>query len=102
MPLIEFVKKGNGLKVKIKKGYKLRKVAGEYIVIPLTDTAKTVNGIFRLNNEASGLFKLFLTEKSVDDGVKHLVDNYGISEEQALSDVKDFIDVLENYDMIEE
>lgn len=88
--------------MKIKNKFKLRQVAGEDIVIPLADKSEQSNGIFRLNEEAAGLFRIFLNGINEQDGISFLVDNYGISHEEAGSDVRDFIDLLKKYDMIEE
>lgn len=88
--------------MKIKDGYKFRQIAGEDIVVPLADKTKKANGIFRLNKQASELFNMFLEDSSSDDAIRFLTDTYGISAEQAESDVKDFIDMLRKFDMLDE
>ncbi|MBQ9374732.1 MAG: PqqD family protein [Ruminococcus sp.] len=88
--------------MKIKDGYKLRQVAGEDIVVPLADKTKKANGIFRLNKQASELFNVFSSDSTAQDAIDFLTENYGISTEQAESDVNDFIDMLRKFDMLDE
>jgi len=54
-----------------------------------------------LNNTAKMLFEALEEDKEIQDLVSLLQENYDISEEQALIDVKDFLTVLESKKMIE-
>lgn len=88
--------------MKIKKGYNLRTVAGENIVIPLADESRKNHGIFKLNEEGSSLFKLFQQGAEVSDGAKLLAEKYEIPFEQAEQDTIDFVDILRKFNMVEE
>lgn len=88
--------------MKIKKGYNLRIVAGEKIVIPLADESRKNQGIFKLNDEGGDLFKLFQNGAEVADGTNLLCSKYGVPEEIAEADVKDFIEVLKRFEMLED
>ena len=88
--------------MKIKNGYNLRTVAGEKIVIPLADESRKNQGIFKLNEEGASLFLLFQQGAELSDGAELLIETYGASMEQAESDVKDFVDVLKQFNMIDE
>lgn len=88
--------------MKIKKGYNLRSVAGEKIVIPLADESRKNQGIFKLNDEGGELFKLFQNGAEIADGVKLLCSKYCVNEKDAETDVEDFVEVLRKFEMLED
>lgn len=87
--------------MKIKKGYNFRTIAGEKIVIPLGAESRKNHGIFKLNDAGAKLFELFQKGAELEDAVKLLTENYGVSEDEAKSDVNDFIDLINQFDMFE-
>jgi hypothetical protein len=87
--------------MKIKKEYILKEVANQYIVVPTGRETINFNGMLTLNNTAKMLFEALEEDKEIQDLVSLLQENYDISEEQALIDVKDFLTVLESKKMIE-
>lgn len=88
--------------MKIKKGYNLRTVAGEKIVIPLADESRKNQGIFKLNDEGASLFNLFKNGGEISDGAKLLSESYGITLKQAEQDVSEFVELLNQFNMLEE
>ncbi|MGN1114186.1 MAG: PqqD family protein [Oscillospiraceae bacterium] len=88
--------------MKIKNDYNLRKVAGDYIVVPLAEESKRIHGIFKINEVGAKLFELYQKGAEADEGVKLLIDTYGIDEDTASTDNKDFIELLNNYEMFED
>lgn len=87
--------------MKIKKGYNLRTIAGEKIVIPLGAESRKNHGIFKLNDEGAELFELFQEGTELQDAVKLLTENYGVSEDEAKNDVSDFVNLINQFDMFE-
>lgn len=87
--------------MKIKKGFVLKEVAKEYIVVPIGSEAINFNGMLTLNKSAKRLFEALSEDKTVDDLVKVLTDFYDINVEQALVDVNAFIQILESKNMLE-
>ena len=47
------------MKIKIKKGFVVRKVGGENIVVPVGETSKTFHGMIKLNESGGFLWKFF-------------------------------------------
>jgi len=88
--------------MKVKDGFMLREVAGQWIVVPLGDNVVDINGIITLSASAALLWK------ELENGVENpdaladaLLKEYDIDRETALADSKEFIGKLKDKDMIE-
>ena len=80
--------------MKIKKGFVLRVVGGENVVVPVGEMSKVFHGMINLNDTGAFMWKFFTNEHTVDEGVEALCSEYEVSEEQAKTDVQKFVDVL--------
>ena len=81
--------------MKIKKGFVLRVVGGESVVVPVGEMSKKFHGMINLNETGAFLWRFFTEEHSLDEGVQALQANYNVEEEIARSDVEKFISVLQ-------
>lgn len=87
--------------MKIKANYKLRKVAGETIIVNQGTTEADITRIISLNSSAQMLWEnLSGKEFTVEDAAQLLVDTYGIGQEQAMNDASAWIDALKGCDVI--
>lgn len=81
--------------MKIKKGFTLRTVMGQNIVLAEGNNSDSFGKIITLNSSATMLWeKLKGKSFDVDDAANLLVANYGIDRAQALSDAKYIIDLM--------
>ena len=81
--------------MRIKDNYKVRKVAGENLVIGQGASHSDMTKIISLNSTALLLWERFAgKEFTVDDAAALLVDEFGIGMEQALADVKAWTDKM--------
>ena len=80
--------------MKIKKGFVLRVVGGENVVVPVGEMSKVFHGMINLNDTGAFMWKFFTNEHTIDEGVEALCGEYEVSEEQAKTDVQKFVDVL--------
>ena len=80
--------------MKIKKGFVLRVVGGEHVVVPVGEMSKNFHGMINLNETGACLWRFFSEEHSVDEGVEALLGEYDVEEELARTDVGRFVDVL--------
>ena len=80
--------------MKIKKGFVLRVVCGEHVVVPGGEMSKNFHGMINLNETGAFLWRFFSEEHSVDEGVEALLGEYDVEEELARTDVGRFVDVL--------
>ena len=80
--------------MKIKKGFVLRVVGGEHVVVPVGEMSKNFHGMINLNETGAFVWRFFSEEHSVDEGVEALLGEYDVEEELARTDVGRFVDVL--------
>jgi len=88
--------------MKVKDGFVLREICGEYIVIPTGEATMQFNGLMTINEVGVSLWKLLSQNVSFDDLVKGILDEYEIDEKTARADIQDFLDYLNQYQIIEE
>ena len=74
--------------MKIKKGFLMREVAGENVVIAVGEAAKSFKGMIRLNPTGAFLWKLL--EKDTDEAamVSAMLDAYETDKETAENDIR--------------
>lgn len=80
--------------MQIKKGFVLREVGGETVVVPVGKMSKEFHGMINLNATGAFLWRFYTEERSVDDGVAALCEEYDVSEEKARIDVERFAEIL--------
>ena len=88
--------------MKIKDLFVLQELVDEYMVVPVGDEADRMQGIIRLNETGAFLWKL-LSEKNrtEDDLVKAITDEYDTDKETARADVVAFIDTIKQFGCLE-
>lgn len=81
--------------MKIKKGYLVKEVAGQNVVVSTEKREIDFDYIIHLNDTAKLLFEALMEDDlSIDDLVEILTENYEVSEEEALIDVEAFVEML--------
>ncbi len=80
--------------MKIKDGFILREVAGNYIVVAVGDAVKNFNGVINLNETGAFLWKELVKGCDEDALLAALLAEYDVDEEIAKTDVKAFITKL--------
>lgn len=80
--------------MQIKKGFVLREVGGETIVVPVGKMSKEFHGMINLNATGAFLWRFYTDEHSVDDGVAALCAEYDVTDEKARADVEKFTEIL--------
>ena len=87
--------------MKLKEGYVLREVAGNYIVVAVGSAVKEFNGVINLNESAAFLWKQLLEDKTEEELVSALLGEYEVAEDVAKADVKKFIDKLNGANLLQ-
>ena len=74
--------------MKVKKGFELQEVCGEFIIVPAGVENVDFSKIISLNESAADLWKSVaeMEEFSIDDMVKILLEQYEVDEETARED----------------
>lgn len=87
--------------MKIKKGFVVRKIAGEDVVVALGAASKQFNGIIKLND--TGRFLWDKIAEGCDDNalVEAIVAEYSVDKDIAAKDVAAFVDTLKGAGVLE-
>ena len=80
--------------MKIKDGFMLRKVGGQYVVVALGEASRSFNGIIRLNESGKFLWEQLSADKTPEQLCAALLSEYDVTPEQAQSDVAAFTEKL--------
>ena len=85
---------------KIKSGYVSREVAGEILAIPVATELDSAN-IVILNPVSGLLWEKLQSEITLPQLVKAVTENFTIDEATAESDIKEFLQMLKESNMLE-
>ena len=87
--------------MKIKKGFVVRKIAGEDVVVALGAASKQFNGLIKLND--TGRFLWDKLSVGCDEGelVEAIASEYDVDKETAAKDIKVFVDTLKGAGVLE-
>ncbi len=80
--------------MKIKDGFMLRKVGGQYVVVALGEASRSFNGIIRLNETGRLLWEQLSAEKTEQQLCEALLAEYDVTPQQAQADVSEFVQTL--------
>lgn len=80
--------------MKIKKGFVLKQVAGNFIVVPTGSLVKSFNGVVNLNQTGAFLWSKSQDEIDRDKLIEELIKEYEIDLETAKKGVDKFIETL--------
>lgn len=88
--------------MKIDKQFILRKITGDYVIIPTGKTALEFNGMITVNEQAAFLWQKLCSDTTVDELVDAMLAEYETDRETARSDVEEFLDILRQCNMLTE
>ena len=86
--------------MRLKDGFLLRKVAGEFIVVPSGDTMVDFKAMISLNETGAFLWEALKTDKSESDLVAALLAEYDVDEAIATEDVCEFVNLLKEKNLL--
>lgn len=87
--------------MKIKKGFMLRNIANNYIVVAVGEASKDFSGVINLNETGAFLWEKISNGCNEDQLVECLLEEYNVSEEVARNDVKTFVNKLKEANVVE-
>ncbi len=87
--------------MKLKSGFILREVAGNYVVVAVGERVKTFNGVINLNETGAFIWKQLEQENSTDKIIEKMIDEYEVSKEQASLDVNSFITKMKEAGLVD-
>ena len=74
--------------------FEITEISGEYMAIPVGEMALNFRGIVTLNDASAFLLQRMETQKSKEDLVQILCNEFIVDETRAIQDVQIFIDKL--------
>ena len=80
--------------MKIKKGFVIREVGGETVVVPVGAMSKQFHGMINLNETGAFLWRYFQEDHTLEEGIAALLGEYEVDEELAKADVERFMQTL--------
>lgn len=87
--------------MKIKEGFMLRQVAGNYIVVPVGAASVDFNGMLTLNETGAFLFKALQQGAQKDELADALLKEYDVDRSTAETHIDKFIEKLKGADLFE-
>lgn len=88
--------------MKLKEEMILREVAGEIIAIPVGKTALNFNGMICLNEVSAEIWKGLQEEKSKEEILEKILQEFDVSREEAAADLEEFLQQLRQNNLLEE
>lgn len=80
--------------MKIEKEFVLREIAGDFILVPVGETAMSFNGLITVNEIGAFLWGKLKEETSIKELTKAILDEYEIDEVTARKDVTEFVNAF--------
>lgn len=87
--------------MKRKDCYTKRKIAGKYVIMPTGDESFRFEGIISINESGALLWDALADDVSEEELVSVLRSVYDVSREEALEDIRAFISVAKDANLIE-
>lgn len=87
--------------MKIKKGFEMRELAGQSVVIAVGEAAETFNGMIRLNVSATELWKRLADGCAPQELAECLLDRYEVDRGTAEADAAQFFEKLRRTGILE-
>lgn len=88
--------------MKIKNGFVLRQVAGNYIIIGTGDEAVDFNGMITINETGAFLWKILEKEISREELAEKMLSEYDVDRDTAEADIDEFIEKLRSSKLLSE
>lgn len=86
--------------MRVKSGYILREVAGNYLVVAVGEEAMDFNGLITTNETGAFLWNKLSSDISEQELVSAMLDEYDIDEETASADISSFISKLKEAELL--
>lgn len=88
--------------MKIKKGYVIRKVMGNNVVIATGEASRNFHGMVKLNDTAAEIWGYLAEGLSEEDICKSMLEKYDVAPELLKADVRSTLQTLKKQGFIEE
>lgn len=80
--------------MKVKSGFMLREIAGQWVIVPLGSRTVEFNAIMTLSESGAVLWHLLEKGAGEDEMVEALLEEYDVDEDTARKDIRLFIESI--------
>ena len=88
--------------MKIKEGFILKEIAGNFVVVPIGENLVDFSSMITTNETGAFLWGKLQNGVTEDELCQSILGEYeGVSFEEALSDVKEFVNTLKEKNIVE-
>ena len=87
--------------MKIKKGYVVRTVAGESVVVAVGEASKNLKGYIKLNDSGRTLWDKLVDGAEKEELLGAILSEYKVDEQTARADIDRFIEILKGANILE-
>ena len=88
--------------MKAKSGFVLRKVVGEYILMPVGDNIQHFNGTVLLNEVSAFVWEKLQTPVSTEELLETIIDEFEVDKGTASRDLEKLLGTFSDFGIIEE
>lgn len=88
--------------IKVKDGFVLREIAGNWIIVPVGQRVVECNSIMSMNNSGAMLWKSLETGNDTDGLVQIMLNEYETNETTARADINEFINTASAKGLLEQ
>lgn len=88
--------------MKIKNGFVLRKVANQYMAVPVGTRAKELHGMIALNETGAFFWEQLQSDRTKEELVSALLAEYEVDENTASNSVERFVKELREQGVLED
>jgi hypothetical protein len=86
--------------MRTEKNMILREIAGEYILIPTGSLALKYTGVFAISSLGVSVWKLLEADKTYEQIITDLLEEYEVDRETLERDVREFLDTLREKELL--
>lgn len=88
--------------MKIRGEFITRQILDDTVVLPVGNTAIEFNNMIMLNSVSLVIWQCLEKDVSFDDILKAVTDNFEVSQEQAVADIREFLNGMRSYNLLDE
>lgn len=89
-----------GIVLRIEKEFILREIAGDYILVPVGNTALEFNGLLTVNEIGAFLWERMKKETTIDALTAAVLEEYEVDADTARKDVEEFVASLQKVGIV--
>ena len=88
--------------MKIRKGFLLREVGGEPVVVTVGETEGGFRGMISLNSTGAFIWKCLEQDTTQEEVLEKIIDAYPVDRETAANDLQRILSALRDHQILEE